>query len=222
LHILKESKGGTECFSKNITEMLAYTRDKFLNLKINTNASLLNEEKTHSILQSGIKTVVFSADAADEKLYSKLRVNGSLKKVLNNIENFNKIKDNHYKDSKIITRVSGVKYSDDQNFEDMEKLWGNLVRQVAFVNYNPWENSYEKEANSITEPCSDLWRRMFVWWDGKVNPCDVDYKSNLSVGNFQDTEISKIWLGKSYNDLRKTHLNKLRKNLSPCKSCTVV
>ena len=28
-----------------------------------------------------VKTIVFSADAADEKLYSKLRVNGDLKKL---------------------------------------------------------------------------------------------------------------------------------------------
>ena len=53
--------------------MLAYTNDKFLNLKINTNASLLNENKIHAILSSGVKTLVFSADAADEKLYAKLR-----------------------------------------------------------------------------------------------------------------------------------------------------
>ena len=79
--------------------MLAYTNDKFLNLKINTNASLLNENKIHAILSSGVKTLVFSADAADEKLYAKLRVNGDLKKVLKNIELFNKIKHNKYKNS---------------------------------------------------------------------------------------------------------------------------
>ena len=32
----------------------------FLNVKINTNASLLNEKKCHAILESKIKTLVFS------------------------------------------------------------------------------------------------------------------------------------------------------------------
>ena len=27
----------------------------------------------------------------------------------------------------------------------MENLWGELVDQVAFVDYNPWENCYEKK-----------------------------------------------------------------------------
>ena len=28
----------------------------------------------------------------------------------------------------------------------------------------------------------NLWTRTYVWYDGEVNPCDFDYKSNLSVG----------------------------------------
>ena len=69
---------GEPLLCPDIVEMLAYTKDKFLNLKINTNASLLDEKISHAILESGIKTLVFSADAADSTLYSKLRVNGKL------------------------------------------------------------------------------------------------------------------------------------------------
>ena len=28
--------------------------------------------------------------------------------------------------------------------------------------------------------------------DGKINPCDTDYKSFLSVGNFKELGISKV------------------------------
>ena len=202
--------------------MIKYTSEKFLNVKINTNASLLNEKKCHAILESKIKTLVFSADAADEKLYSELRVNGKLSTTLRNIKMFNSIKEKYYKTSKIITRVSGVKFKSDQNFDDMEKLWGDLVDQVAFVDYNPWENTYEKESNDIQQSCSDLWRRMFIWWDGKINPCDVDYKSNLKIGNISNLSISNAWNSKEYSMLRDKHLNKKRSELTPCRSCIQV
>ena len=97
---------GEPLVSKQINEMLKYTSGKFLNLKINTNASLLNEEKIHSILSSNVKTMVFSADAADSELYKKLRVNGSLEKTVSNIKKFKEIQLKHYSKSKIITRVS--------------------------------------------------------------------------------------------------------------------
>ncbi len=221
IEFLSLASRGEPMACKDIDKMLEYTVGKFLNLKINTNASLLNEKKIHSILCGGVKTLVISADAADENTYKKLRVNGDLKKVLNNLELFNTIKEKYYPETNIITRVSGVKVSDDQNFDDMKSIWGGLVDQVAFVNYNPWENSYDKENNEIIEPCSDLWRRMFVWWDGKVNPCDVDYKSQLSTGEFNG-DLSSLWNSENYEKLRVTHLNNDRKNLKPCNACVVI
>ena len=206
----------------DIVKMLEYTTGKFLNLKLNTNASLLDDKKCHAILSGGVKTIVFSADAATEPLYSKLRVNGNLSKVLKNIENFKKIKETKYSNNPIISRVSGVKFNNEQNFKSMEKLWGDLVDQVAFVNYNPWENSYKKAINEIKIPCSDLWRRMFVWWDGKINPCDVDYKSLLSVGNYPNETLEQLWQSESYNALRKKHLEKKRSLIKPCSSCVVI
>ena len=213
---------GEPLASPEIIPMLNYTREKFLNLKLNTNASMLNEKKCHAILSDSVKTIVFSADAANEKLYSQLRVNGNLKEVLKNIELFQKIRETQYPDSSIISRVSGVKFSSEQDFDSMKSLWSGLVDQVAFVEYNPWENSYLKAPNSIQTPCSDLWRRMFIWWDGKTNPCDVDYKSNLSVGSIENNNISELWKSTQYSELRKKHESKLRNKTSPCNKCSVV
>jgi|TARA_Y100000310_G_scaffold269463_1_gene282650 radical SAM protein with 4Fe4S-binding SPASM domain len=213
---------GEPLLCPDIKEMLAYTRDKFLNLKINTNASLLDEQISHSILTSGVKTLVFSADAADENLYSKLRVNGKLDKILANIKQFQEIRIKNYPKSKIITRVSGVKISNQQNLDDMEKFWGSFVDQVAFVDYVPWENVYQSKYSGIQTPCSDLWRRMFVWWDGKVNPCDVDYKSELSSGDIKNHNISELWKSNNYINLRKKHIENLRTTVSPCNKCVVV
>lgn len=207
---------------KDIDQMLKYCNGKFLNLKINTNASLLNEKKIHSILEGGVKTLVYSADAADKDLYAKLRVNGKLETVLKNIELFKNIKEKHYPKSKIITRVSGVKISEEQKIDDMLSLWKDLVDQVAFVEYNPWENSYDKEPNKIIEPCSDLWRRMFVWWDGLINPCDVDYKSVLSPTSILKSDLKNAWTSEKYQKLRDLHLNENRKKLTPCNACHVI
>jgi radical SAM protein with 4Fe4S-binding SPASM domain len=213
---------GEPLLCPEIEQMLAYTRGKFLNLKMNTNASMLDEKKCHAILQSGIKTLVFSADAAEEKLYSQLRVGGQLNRVLKNIEGFQKIRATQYPNSQMITRVSGVKFNDAQDIDSMNRVWGELVDQVAFVAYNPWENSYEGKINDITAPCSDLWRRMFVWWDGVVNPCDVDYKSLLSVGNVNQKSLGELWTSEAYHHLREAHLEEKRSQKFPCNRCTVI
>lgn len=213
---------GEPLLCPDIEEMLAYTRGKFLNLKLNTNASLLDERKAHAILQSGVRTLVFSVDAAEEPQYSRLRVGGKLEQVLANIERFQNIRLAQYPDSGIITRVSGVKFSPDQNLDAMQRRWGDLVDQVAFVSYNPWENAYERKPTGVIAPCSDLWRRMFVWWDGKVNPCDVDYRSTLVVGTLREEGLAALWRSSAYERLRELHQNAGRHEVMPCNRCTVV
>jgi len=214
---------GEPLISPIIIKMLEYTRDKFLNLKINTNASVLTEQKCHAILKSGVRTLVFSADAADAELYSKLRVNGKLEKVVSNIRMFKRIKEKHYSKSRIITRVSGVKVNDEQNFKDMENFWSDLADQVAFVDYCQWENVYQMKINKLSTPCSELWRRMYVWWDGKANPCEVDYRSDLSPGYLKkDFNLSNLWQSSIYNSLRKKHISSNRTSVNPCSRCTVI
>jgi radical SAM protein with 4Fe4S-binding SPASM domain len=63
---------------------------------------------------------------------------------------------------------------------------------------------------------------MFIWWDGKANPCDVDYKSNLSVGIFPERKLSEIWQSEEYSKLRQAHIKNQRIKLTPCRSCTVI
>jgi MoaA/NifB/PqqE/SkfB family radical SAM enzyme len=213
---------GEPTLHKQFAEMLDYLAGKFLAIKVNTNASMLDEEKCHAILAAGVQTLVFSADAASEPLYSQLRVRGNLEEVLANVRLFHDIREKHYPGSRTITRVSGVKFSEEQDFDELESFWHDLVDQVALVKYNPWENTYEQPVNDIDTPCSEYWRRTFVLWDGTMNPCDTDYMATLSPGNVGDASVGEIWQGERYENLRKLHLARERRGVSPCNRCTVV
>ncbi len=213
---------GEPLLNRNLPEMLEYIKGKFLGFKINTNASHLNEKNARLLLDSDISTLVFSADAGEKEVYESLRVNGDFNKVMENIKNFNLIKTTEYPNSKLLTRVSGVLFDKvRQDIESHRSAWKDLVDQVAFVDYLPWENPYESDQNDIQDPCSDLWRRMFIWWDGKANPCDVDYLSWLSVGTINENTIQELWHSKGYESLREIHLSGLRSEKIPCRACFV-
>ena len=223
VEFLSLASRGEPLIAKSFDQMLEYSIGKFLNLKVNTNASLLSESRCHALLCGGAQTIVFSADAADSALYSRLRVNGNLSKVVKNIERFQKIRETQYSGSSVISRVSGVLVNESQSMKDMVTFWGGLVDQISFVKYNPWEDVYSSPMSGIQNPCSDLWRRMFFWHDGSVNPCDTDYKSLLSVGKFSgSSNISDIWLGPRYTALRAKHQQENRADVFPCNQCVVV
>lgn len=210
---------GEPTLNKDFTKMLKYCENKFLGLKMNTNASLLNEKMIHEILSSDLQTIVFSIDAKDKESYEKIRINGKFDKIIKNLELFNEIREKNYNRNDKIVRISGVKINKKQNILEMKKQWGNIADIVAFTNYIPWESSYDNAINEIEDPCKELWLRMFIWYDGKVNPCDFDYKSKLAKYNIKNESVKNIWNSEYYNNLRHHHLNKLRKKIEPCARC---
>ena len=210
---------GEPTLHKQIGEMLEYMKGKFLAVKINSNASLFTDKMIHTILSSDVQTMAFSIDAADKELYEKLRVNGKFERTLKNVKRFNEIRKSDYPDSRLVTRISGVKVNQNQNVDEMVKKWSSFADMVAFTNYIPWESSYENEISGVQTPCTELWRRLFIWWDGKVNPCDYDYKSTLSKWNANNMSVNQIWNSKYYNFLRDVHLKNKRSEIEPCKRC---
>jgi radical SAM protein with 4Fe4S-binding SPASM domain len=231
-HIIDDADGNIDFISlasrgepllcPDLPQMLTYCRGKFLGLKINTNASLLTEDICHAILSGGVNCLVFSVDAPKEPQYSRYRAGGNLADVTDRIRLFHSIRREHYPDSPIIVRVSGVLFNPaEQDIREMVEFWGQYVDQVSWVAYNPWENIYDAEASNVSVPCSDLWRRLFIWCDGTINPCDSDYRSTLKVGKLSEQNISAIWTGASYDQIRKTHLKNHRSTMNPCSSCQV-
>ena len=84
-----------------------------------------------------------------------------------------------------------------------------------------WDTYNNEIHDDINDPCENLWDRMYVWYDGKVNPCDADYKSFLTFGNLKDDTIENVWNTDIIKKLREEHLNKKRKDKNPCNRCGV-
>lgn len=213
---------GEPTLHPKIDEMLKYCEGKFLGLKLNTNATLLTEKKIHSLLSSDLQSLVLSIDEKDKNNYEKIRVNANFDKIMKNLESLKKIREKYYKDSKMRIRISGVKINKNQNIESMNNFYKEFADEIALVNYNPWQSAYDNDINEIKNTCSELYRKMFIWWDGKANPCDFDYKSILSKWNVKDNTIKSIWNSAYYNKLRELHKLEKRNVIEPCKRCISV
>jgi len=212
---------GEPLLHPKLPEMLDYCKDKFFDLKINTNGMKLTDKLINSILENNVNELVFSVDSFDPKEYEKIRVKGDLNKVIANIEKFNKARSS-FSNSHTSTRISGVKLSDKQDMIGFKKFYSDLVDSVAYVEIeNRWDTYNNLIDISALSPCSYLWERIYVWHDGTCNPCDVDYKSQLTTGNANDLPLRNIWHSRSYENLRKDHQSGNRSEYNPCDRCGV-
>lgn len=210
---------GEPTLHPELGKFLKYCEGKFLALKLNTNATLLDEKKINELLSSDLQQLVLSIDEKNKENYEKIRVNAKFEKIMKNLEMLRKIREKNYSKSKLRIRISGVKINSDQNVDDMNSFYKEFADEIVLVNYDPWQSAYDNSINDIDKICSELYRRMFIWWDGKVNPCDYDYKSYLSKWNINNSNIKSIWNSDYFENIRRLHKSKERKKLEPCNRC---
>ena len=210
---------GEPTIHPQIIDFIDYAKNKFLEFKLITNATKLDDKLIHKIFQSNIDLVQFSIDSEDKKIYEKIRKFANFEKVLANVKRYCEIKKD-YKNCKTVTRVSGLKVYDEQSEEGFHKFWGQYADEIVFKKVaERWDTYNNKLNEDLLKPCRFIWERMYVWFDGKINPCDADYKSYLSYGNVNKQSIKEIWNSKPFQDLKKTHLNNQRNKLTPCDRC---
>lgn len=213
---------GEPTLHPQLGDMLEYCAGKFLELKLNTNATRLTEELSHKILKSGVTDLVFSVDSYSKEEYESIRVNGIFENILSNIKRFKEIKDTQYPNVNCATRVSGVRVNKSQDPQKFKEFWQRYVDHVVMIEMEQKWDTYNNPTESAGKnPCHYLWEKMYIWYDGICNPCDADYKSVLSVGSILNNSIKELWNSTKYNELRNHHMNNQRSLCYPCNRCSV-
>jgi radical SAM protein with 4Fe4S-binding SPASM domain len=191
-------------------------------LKINTNGSFLTEDICHSIFKNNISQIIVSSDHYIKDKYEKLRVGSNFEKIVSKVDMLYEIRKKYYPDSFTEIRISGI---DNEKNLDREKFYEFWIKRSDHVTagfpLERWDTYKNEIHNQIKDPCENLWDRMYVWFDGKVNPCDADYKSYLSYGNVKNQSIKEIWNNNIIEKTRINHLNENRKSIVPCNKCGV-
>ena len=212
---------GEPTLHPQLLEMLNYIKGKFLEVKINSNASRLNAKLSEAIISS-VNHVVFSIDSHVPEEYEAIRKGGNFYEVLRNVKEFWQIRNSSkFASKKIRVSISGVKVYDSQDPEEFKSFWQNFADD-AYLNpaEERWDTYNNKSHDDLFQSCIYPWERLYIWHDGVVNTCDVDYKSALSPGNIKDYgSVVNIW--NELNKLRELHLKGLRSKVLPCDRCGV-
>ena len=215
---------GEPTLHKQFADMISYisSKEKIFELKINTNATFLTKEVSRAILDNKVNQVVISGDHYIKDEYERLRLGSNFDEVVSNVDQLYNMRKKNFPNSITEIRISGVDNEKNLNREAYKNFWikraDHVVAQYPLERWNTYENEVIED---LYDPCEYLWDRMYVWFDGKVNPCDADYKSYLSYGNVNENTISDIWNGNTINKLRESHLNRKRTQIEPCNKCGV-
>ena len=213
---------GEPTMHKNYIDMLEYIGQKknIFEIKTNTNGTFLTEDICHAIFKNKVTQIVVSSDHYIKEDYERLRLGANFQKVVKNVDMLFNIRKEHYPTSLTEIRISGIDNERDLDRKKFKDFWIKRSDHVtAGFPLERWDTYNNKPHADINDPCELLWDRMYVWFDGKVNPCDADYKSYLSCGNAKEYSLKELWNNKIISNIRKAHAEKNRSEINPCDRC---
>lgn len=213
--------------NKHLFEVLRFASDlKFEDLYMVSNASLLTENKSIAILESGLTKIQFSLDGFSEKTYemnrfTKVKKSGMYNRVLKNILEFLNLKKKMKKNFPLV-RVSFIELDENKHeFNDFKKFWEDKVDAIHYqklINYRKENKSSDFYDESMIR-CNMPNFRLAIKSDGLVKPCCVGYGEKITIGDIYKNTISEIWNSEIMKNLQKMHLEYKSFENKHCKEC---
>ncbi|UCC38932.1 MAG: SPASM domain-containing protein [Candidatus Aminicenantes bacterium] len=214
---------GESLLHPDIIQMAKYAREKDLKTKLHTNGTLLSNEISYKLIESGIDYLTFSFDGYDKDTYESIRVKGNFEETISNIVGFLKIKE-ELNSKKPFTTLELINLPNSNKKNDLFKRKDFLNRfkglpldKVKIKEMHNWAGIMSKNQSFKTfSHCTFLWYALAIFWDGSVLPCPQDFFGSYIVGNVRDSSLAEIWNNEKMKALR----NKMgRREISDLKTC---
>ena len=210
----------------DLIKFIDYAKKKgVLDIYFSTNGILLKDEISKKLINSGLTRIQISIDAVTQETYNKVRPGGDLKKILENIDNFLKIK-KELKKTIPLVRVNFVKTEFNEfELEEFIKLWEDKVDMIGIQEFiKPTKVTQKIISNKTIKKknfkCSFPFKQLVINNERQVLPCCTFWGEELALQKIEKAEdLQNAWNSEKMRYIRKKHLSGEYKDIPQCKNC---
>lgn len=228
------SHRGESLLNNDLPKMIAYAKENGISTRLNTNATMLDEDRSKAIIEAGLDFISFSFDGIVPEVYESARKNASYKATLGNILDFLKIKKRLRSNRPYVMLevldIPGI-VLDRPSLSEFKALFKGLpLNKLTVKPLHNWggqvsdPQSTEKEpgAGMKYSPCTNIWYSMVILWDGSVALCCQDWYNENSLGNIKDSSLEAMWNGEVIVTVRDYLAKKQFSQIEICSKCDLL
>lgn len=218
---------GEPMLHRRIIDMIAYTKQKGLRIRLVTNGTLLDSERIGAILRSGVDSgdrIIFSVLGYSKEVHERIMKGVDHTQVVNNIHNFLELRARQGQNGPVVEIVFLTMLENEKERYQFSTYWRSVVDHVRVEDTISRQFAEFKSGASSTLPvrettCNYLWDRMLVFWNGDVTICIADLDGTYCLGNLRERSVSELWNSEALMSLRKMHREKRFEELPLCSTC---
>ena len=232
IKMLRFAAIGEPLLHKEIASMVRYAREAEVaeSIDIVTNASLLTEELSKELIESGLTRLRISLEGLSGNDYKKhAGVEIDFSKLVENIRYFYQ----HCKETKIYIKIIDYMVSNPADQERFYRIFAPICHSIAVehltptieeINYPQFSggNKNDRPQNGEvlleSQICPQPFYMMQINPDGKVVPC-CSMKYPVILGDVGKEHVQEVWLGEAYQKFRKNMLHGVSYASNVCRDC---
>lgn len=204
---------GEPLLNKRLPDMIRFAKENSsLILQFNTTANLMTEAVSRTLIEAGLDHLTVSIDGVSAETYERIRIGGKFERVLRNVERLIELKRELGSALPCVT-VQIIRMTENRHeTERFVEYWEGKADRISITNIGVIAGSPDVASLSLREakrigrrPCTDLWHRLSVHWNGDVSACCSDFDGFLKVGRLGDSSLLDIWHGSALTELRRRH-----------------
>lgn len=223
IHLLHR---GESLLHPDFFRMIRHAHEAGIVTRFHTNGTLLDEDKAHRLIASGLDQFAFSFDGFDRETYEKIRVNADFEKTVDNIIRFLKIKERlkARKPETLIELINFPHLYENQGRDKLKEFISRFRRlpldRIVIKEMHNWAGETGAcQPQRKYAPCTFLWHALIIFWDGSVLPCTQDFHGYYILGNVRDSSLAEIWNNERMVNLRRRISHGDIAGLETCSVC---
>jgi len=237
---------GEPLLNINLSKMIRMARENDVTnfITVTTNASLLSEQTSIDLINSGLSYLRVSIYSIyEDKHYEITKSKIPPSKIYNNLKMFREIRDKMGKEEPFLyIKFFDTYCHENQEFIDMYKDVGDEVNIKTPMNWNGFQNRdliskidkegkadqtliqgyYGKCVSGLKKICTTAFLSLNIKQNGDACICIVDWNKGTKIGNIKEQSLKEIWFGKTLRNFRRMHIEGRRSENESCRNCKFI
>jgi MoaA/NifB/PqqE/SkfB family radical SAM enzyme len=220
---------GEPLLDPDILKRIRYVKNLGPKVVMNTNASLLSENKARNLIENGLDEIFISLDAFSKENYEMIRPPLDYDSVRHNVDTLHSIRKSMNSASPRINLTFTIQDGNDNEADKFYRYWKDRCDNVIIAYARNWAERLDVSSRNSPHihnlhrrnynPCESLWKILYVQVDGRVALCCDDYEGTVILGNLNSSSLADVWMGDKSRAYRKAHFDKRRNMMPLCEKC---
>jgi len=218
-----------------VIDFSEYVKSKELMLHITNNGLAIKESDMRCLIELEVDSIIFSFQGATKEQYEAMRSNHRYDELRANVLKMVELRG---KREKPFIHISSTMTNETKREIDaFVNYWGHIVDSVgigktnlsrlsahqikSFETIGKLESLRKQETiKKYYRPCTEVYQKLSVDWDGKVACCCGDFDNFLTVGDVTQSILFDIWNNSTELKIFRELLDKnLHRCLTLCGTC---